>query len=263
MPAQELFDHILAAAGADDEAAFPVVMEHPSPPCLLTDPHAGLVRLKNAAAQQLGADQLDLFAEGLAAVVQDIDQSAFTDFEPKDVRHQPRQPFERDRMAGAQIDGKGAQVRSERRTRFEPLRRRCLEPPGAARTEATMQRHPRHIRLDLGNLDVIVALQRRLRHARHVGRTMLAVRGHHVALAARDAAAGVRPHAPDPWACSSSRQKPSVPGLAVCWNCPVSWAADRAWLQVRQRACEVLRFPPSAPRPGPATSRSTRPSRRS
>lgn len=48
-----------------------------------------------------------------------------------------------------------------------------------------MQRHPRHLRPDLGDFDPVVALHRRLRHRRHVGRTMLALHGHHLALAGR------------------------------------------------------------------------------
>ena len=65
------------------------------------------------------------------------------------------------------------------------MRRLGLQPPRTARADAAMQRHPRHVRLDLGYLDPVVALQRHLRHRRHIGRAMLAVCIHHVALSGR------------------------------------------------------------------------------
>jgi hypothetical protein len=48
-----------------------------------------------------------------------------------------------------------------------------------------VQRHPRDIRLDLGNLDPVVSVDRRLRHARHICPAMRAMLGQNVALARR------------------------------------------------------------------------------
>src|SRR5882757_11373099 len=129
MFAEELLDDILAAAGADDEAAVLVVMEHRGPPGLFSDTHAGLVRLQDAAAKQSGADQACLFSERRLAVAEDIDERALANIQTQQIGHQPRQALEGDRVAGAQIDRKGAQVWPERRAGFVPLRRLGLEPP--------------------------------------------------------------------------------------------------------------------------------------
>ena len=59
---EELFDHRLAAAGANHEGRAVGVMEDPTPPGALADPHAGLVRLQDGAGEQAGVDQ----ARGLA-----------------------------------------------------------------------------------------------------------------------------------------------------------------------------------------------------
>src|SRR3712207_7689868 len=40
---------------------------------------------------------------------------------------------------------------------------------GAAGADAAMQDHPRHVRLDLGDLDAVVGLHRHLRHGAHLG----------------------------------------------------------------------------------------------
>ena len=49
---------------------------------------------------------------------------------PEQVGQQPRQPRERDRLAEAQVEDEGAQVRPERRARLQSGRRRRLEPLG-------------------------------------------------------------------------------------------------------------------------------------
>ena len=99
---QEPFDHGAAAVGVDDEAGAVGMMEHPGPPVLLADPHAGLVRLKNGAGEQPGADQARLPGEGLSAVVEHVDEGAFADIKADEIGEQAGQPLERDRVGKAQ-----------------------------------------------------------------------------------------------------------------------------------------------------------------
>ncbi len=80
-------------------------------------------------------------------------------------------------MYGPQIKQERPQVRPEGRAGFEPLRRRGLEAPGAARADAAMQHHARPVRPDLGQFDPVIALERGLGSTRHIGgavRTALA-----------------------------------------------------------------------------------------
>ena len=114
---EEVRDHVLAAAVANDEAAVFAVMEDPGPPVLFADPDAGLVRLQHGACKQAGADQVVLPGERRPAVGEHVDQRAFADRKPEQIRHQPRQPRERDGVHEAQIDHESPQVRPERRAR--------------------------------------------------------------------------------------------------------------------------------------------------
>ena len=70
----------------------------------------------------------------------------------------PRQPLERDGVHEAQIDHESPQVRPERRARRHVGRRVRPESLAAARAQPAMQRHPRDVRLDLRNLDVVVVV---------------------------------------------------------------------------------------------------------
>ena len=160
-------------------------MEHPSPPVALAHPHAGLVRLQNAAAEQAGADQAGLLGKSRPAVIENVDQGPFADRKPQQVGHQSRQPLERDRMGKAQIDREGPQVRPERRARRQVGWRVGPEPLAAARADPAVQRHLRHVGLDLGDLDAVVGVNRPLPDARHVRPAMPALCGQHVALARR------------------------------------------------------------------------------
>ena len=191
--AEEVRDHVLAAAGADDEAAVVAVMEDPGPPVPLADPHAGLVRLQHAAGEQAGADQARLAGEGVAAVVEHVDQRAFADLEPEQVGHQPRQPLERDGMGEAQVDDKGPQVRPERRAWRHVVRRLRLELPGATRAGSTKQRNARHVGPDRRDLDMVIGVTgdlRRPERRRHNARRRS--RGHPAASSDWDAADGAR-----------------------------------------------------------------------
>jgi hypothetical protein len=118
--------------------------------------------------------------EGRPAGGEHVDERAFADLEPDEVGHQPREPFERDGVGDPQVDGEGPQVRPERRARLETFRRRRLEPRRTARTHPAMQHHARHVRLDLGQLDAVVAFERALFRLRHVTAATRAFLGAHV-----------------------------------------------------------------------------------
>ncbi len=90
---------------------------------------------------------------------------AFADFEAEQIGEQTRKPLERDRLGEAQVDGKSPQVRPERRAWFKPRRRRGFERLGAARAHAAKQCDPCHVGFDLGNLDAVVGVNRRLHDA--------------------------------------------------------------------------------------------------
>ena len=79
----------------------------------------------------------------------------------------------------------GAQVRPERRTRLQAGRRRGHERLRAARADAAVQYHARHVGLDLGNLDPVVGASRPLRDARDIRPAMLAVTRRNIAMPGR------------------------------------------------------------------------------
>jgi hypothetical protein len=56
---------------------------------------------------------------------------------------------------------------------------------GAARADSAVQRHPRHVGLDLRNFDAVVALARALRDARNIGAAALAALGPEFSLRCR------------------------------------------------------------------------------
>jgi len=74
----------------DDKTGAVGVMEHPGPPVLLADPHAGLVGGKDGAGEQAGADQARLPGEGCPAVVEHVDQRAFADIDAEEIGEQVR-----------------------------------------------------------------------------------------------------------------------------------------------------------------------------
>lgn len=239
--AEEVRHQVLAAAVADHEAAVLVVMEGPQPPVLLADPDARLVRLQHRAGEQAGADQAPLPGERRPAVGQHIDQRAFADRKPEQIGHQPRQPLERDGVHEAQIDRESPQVRPERRARRHVGRRLRPEGRAAARAQPAMQRHPRDLRLDLWNLDMVIGVERRLRDARHVAPAMPASIDQNIAAARRirmqrTMRAGMR--CAGAFAPACRRPTASSPARAACSNCPASSAADQASPQA----------PPPAPR---------------
>ena len=174
-----------AAMGLDDEAGVLGVMEDPGPPGFLANAHAGLVRLQDGAGEELLADQAGLCGEGKLAAVEHVDERAFADVEPQQIGAQAREPLKRDRLCEAQVEHEGAQVRPERRTRLQAGRRRGHERLRAARADAAVQYHARHVGLDLGNLDPVVGASRPLRDARDIRPAMLAVTRRNIAMPGR------------------------------------------------------------------------------
>jgi len=91
----------------------------------------------------------------------------------------------RDRVSEAQIDRKSPHVGTERRAGLQSQRRPRCELLGAARAKAAMQPHLGDVRLDFGNLNAVVDVNRLLRNARHIRLAMRAMIGHDVPLLGR------------------------------------------------------------------------------
>ena len=84
------------------------------------------------------------------------------------------QSRQRNALDRAQIDHKGAQVWPERRSRLQALRRLGLEALGATRADAAMQRHPRHVGLDLRDFDAVIGSRTGFARRGYVGAAALA-----------------------------------------------------------------------------------------
>jgi hypothetical protein len=126
-----------------------------------------------------------LRGKGIARGVEHVDERALADLKTQQIGQQPRQPFEADALREAQRENESAQVGSKRRARRHIGRRLRLEPFGAARADAAVQGHARHLGLDVGNFDMVVSLAGKLRPAGHVGSAMLAGRSEKIALRGR------------------------------------------------------------------------------
>jgi hypothetical protein len=172
--AQERLDDCLGAAGLGHEGGAVAVMEHPEPPIGLTHAHPGFVGRQRRPRQQTLLDQVRLGGEGLARGREDVDQRAFADVEVEQVFQHVAEPRHRDALHRAQIDHERAKVRPERRSRLQALGRRRLEASGATRAVTALQRHARHVGLDLWNFDPVVDLNRALRHVRDIRAAILA-----------------------------------------------------------------------------------------
>lgn len=127
MSAREGFDHILAAGRLYEETGAVGMVEHPIPPCLFADPHAGRVGLQDGAGKKPVADRRSGFGKCLFGVVQNVDQSAFADRKPEKIARQLRMALEGDRMADRQVDEEGACVGAQQRSRLQSLRRFRLD----------------------------------------------------------------------------------------------------------------------------------------
>jgi hypothetical protein len=65
-------------------------------------------RIEARAGQQTALDRACLGLKRGCAVLQDVGERTFADLKPKQIREQPCQPFERDRLSEAQIKHEGA-----------------------------------------------------------------------------------------------------------------------------------------------------------
>src|SRR3954463_4536603 len=99
---------------------------------------------RTVPARSLALIRLVWVAKG-ARLASRILTSAPSDVEPEQVPQHAAQSCQRDALDRTQIDHEGAQVRPERRSRFQPDWRRGLEACRAARADPAMQRHPRHV----------------------------------------------------------------------------------------------------------------------
>ena len=161
------------------------MVEHPEPPVRLSHPHAGLIRSQRRASHQPRLDQVGLRRERLLAGGQNVDQRALADVQAEQIAQHMAQPRQRNPLNGAQVNHQGAQVRSERRSRLQPLWRLGPEALGAARADAAMQRDARHVGLDLRDFDAVVGLTCVLRDAGHVGAAALAAASKDIAFGGR------------------------------------------------------------------------------
>ena len=166
--AQERLDHLLAAARHRDEAGAIGMVEDPGPERSFANPGRCLVGLEYTAGQQVALDGVCLGLECRCAVVQDVGERTFADLKPEQIRKQPGQPFERDRLSEAQIEHEGAQVRPKGRTWRTRAGGRCLEPAPTTRAGPAIERHPCYVRCDLRDFDPIVGVERNLGHSRHI-----------------------------------------------------------------------------------------------
>ena len=181
---ERMHDRLGAVFGGDEDGAVGV-MEHPEPPIALADPHPGFVRGQRGARQEPRLDQARLRGKRLSAGVEDVDQRAFANVQAEQVAQHVAQSRQRNALDRAQIDHKGAQVWPERRSRLQALRRLGLEALGATRADAAMQRHARHVGLDLRDFDAVIGFARALRDAGYVGAAALARAGEDIAPGSR------------------------------------------------------------------------------
>ncbi len=182
---EEGLHHRLRATGVGDEDGAVAVVEHPQPPVGAADPHAGLVGRDGGAAEQARLDERHRGLERRGGRRQHVDQRALADREAEQVEERVAQPSQRDALHRAQVDHEGADVGPEGRARLQAGRWLRLEPPGAARARAAVQRHARHVRLDLRDLDPIIGFAGALLRPGHVGPAGLARYRQHVVVAGR------------------------------------------------------------------------------
>ena len=149
--------------------------------------------------------------------------------------------------------------RPERRAPLQTLRRQRRHPPPAARTVATVQRDPRHVRPHRRQLDALVdRLRRLLRPAqlRPAVRATLRPRFHH---AVRMRMQLAFPHAP--CACAGRLApacSPSPRARAAATSSPVSWAALPDAPPTPPPGPSAPHWSPSAWQPSPPTPCSLR-----
>ncbi len=222
--AEELRHHRFAPTpGRMREAGAVCVMEHPSPPGLLADAHTCLIRLQDAARQEPGSGSTSVWrakAPQLSRSMLARAPSLISSPNRSDISRASRSNGIA--WAKRRYSTKARKFAPERRAGLQLCRCRRLEPPRAARTGPAMQRHPGHVRHDLGDLDAVIGSWIGAcpeRHSHPLGNGRTAPPAHRAAASAWDAAAG----APLPWvlafALSHCRHRwPCAPGSAASRN---------------------------------------------
>jgi hypothetical protein len=124
-----------------------------------------------------------------------------------------------------QVQDKDMQVGAEQQAGLQPRRGGHLEAPSTARADAAVQRHLRHVRGDLGDVDAAVCLHRHLSHPGHVGLAVRAVLGQDVVppRRVRVVLSDATRRVPVLGIGRCSRRSPYDPAAeAACWHCPAA-----------------------------------------
>src|SRR4051795_7089302 len=137
---------------------------------------------RTVPARSLALIRLVWVAKGARLASRILTSAPSADVEPEQVTQHAAQSCQRDALDRTQIEHEGAQVRPERRSRFQPDRRCGLETFRAARADPAMQRHPHHVRPARRDLDAVIALADTLRGTGEVGPAAPTRRCEHVAL---------------------------------------------------------------------------------
>ena len=103
MCAQDVVDHALAPAGADDMDTDLGVLKHPFPLLLAVDAGAGFIAAHQAAAAQAGEDVRHALVQTLCDPLEHVGQASLTDRPAKHLGPERRQALVTDRVRVAQV----------------------------------------------------------------------------------------------------------------------------------------------------------------
>src|SRR5271165_1725039 len=162
VPVQHLADHTGAATGADHVNDDVVVLKHPVPAGPSGNTDRGLVRADHAGAARPGENAGDIGIEAWLATAECRVQGALADAQAIQVQHHTAEPPVADGMHEAQIHRQGHDADAERRARLQPVRHRRRRGAIAALAVSGVPLHPRHHRLNLGQINLVVARVERL-----------------------------------------------------------------------------------------------------
>ena len=206
----------------------------------------GLVGRDGGAPEQARLDERGRGLERRGARRQHVDERALADRKAEQVEERVAQPRQRDALDRAKVDDESADVGPEGRARLQARRRLGLEAPGAARAGAAVERHARHVRLDLGGSPPGRRSRRGsapppTRRPRRPGMRAPARRG---GGSGWDGAGDGRRD--EAWPCASKPRAAtaSAPSTAAGSSCPASWAAGRAWPPTQPHAPQGQRSAP-------------------
>lgn len=154
-------DEIGATAMTDDVDDHLIVLEHPVPRPLAVDARPRLVRADDPGSAKPREDGADLRIEQRLAALEGGIERSFADHQAKQFEQEPAEAAIADVVDEAQVYGQGDDVRAGRRAHLQPLGQRRRRGLATAPTMPREQLHPRDDRLDLGQIDLVVACQKR------------------------------------------------------------------------------------------------------